>query len=61
MKKTKEDFLKIDKLEEYQDHREEFMHLPVDDEIKAYISFLYKDRPSYLGDIETFVPVKSGK
>lgn len=58
MKKTKEDFLKIKKLEEYQAHREEFMHIPVDDEIKAHISFLYKDRKSYLGDIETFEPVE---
>ena len=58
MKKTKEDFLKIESVEEYQANSESFAHLPVDEEIKAHISFLYKDMPSYLGDIETFEKVK---
>lgn len=54
MEKTKADFLKIKSLKEYKAQRESFMHLPVDEEIKAHISFLYKDYHSYVEDLETF-------
>lgn len=58
MKKTKEDFLEIKTVEEYQAIQHCFSHLSVDEEIKAHISFLYKDMHSYLGDLETFEKVQ---